>query len=405
MDTSVSKTDVNLWVAFADEAKAHSLYAAYAQTAMNEGHPKVAEAFMEAAGSEAVHAMAHLGALGAVKSTVENLRHVIEEEARESETNYPRYIAEAQREGRGDAVASFQLALDRERYHVTLFQDMLMLLERAPVAAVADGPRSHPAPPAAAPARERGSQGPAKLHGPAEIRTERERIASRSRIREVVFGAQDGVLTTVSVVSAFFGATHRNSDILLAGLASGFAGMIAMSAGSYLSSKAEAEVESSEIAREAREISENPAEELAELVEIYRQQGMTLQRARDVALDVSKDRHKMLRVMAREELGLDIEPQGSPTKNAGVMALSFLSGAVFPIVPYTFMHGLAAFWTSIFLAAAVLFGVGVVKARVADTNPWRSGAETFVIGTAAGLLGYLLGTLIPNHFGITFTAG
>jgi vacuolar iron transporter family protein len=405
MDTSVSQTDVNLWVAFADEAKAHSLYAAYAQAAMNEGHPKVAEAFMEAAGSEAVHAMAHLGALAAVKSTVENLRRVIEEEAKESETNYPRYIAEAQREGRADAVASFQLALDRERYHVTLFQDVLRVLERGPAGRGADGPRLQPAPAGVAPARERGPDGPAKLHGPAEIKTERERIASRSRIREVVFGAQDGVLTTVSVVSAFFGATHRNSDILLAGLASGFAGMIAMSAGSYLSSKAEAEVESSEIAREAREISENPAEELAELVEIYRQQGMTLQRARDVALDVSKDRHKMLRVMAREELGLDIEPQGSPTKNAGVMALSFLSGAVFPIVPYAFMHGLAAFWTSILSAAAVLFGVGVVKARVADTNPWRSGAETFIIGTAAGLLGYLLGTLIPNHFGITFTGG
>jgi vacuolar iron transporter family protein len=404
MDTSVSKTDVNLWIAFADEAKAHSLYAAYAQAAMIEGYPKVAEAFMEAAGSEAVHAMAHLGALDAVKSTAENLRHVIEEEAKESETNYPRYIAEAEREERADAVAAFQLALDRERYHVTLFQDVLRVLERAPAVPGAERPRPLASPAAVARSREPGPQKP-KLHGPAEIKTERERIAGRSRIREVVFGAQDGVLTTVSVVSAFFGATHRNSDILLAGLASGFAGMIAMSAGSYLSSKAEAEVESSEIAREAREISENPAEELAELVEIYRQQGMTLQRARDVALDVSKDRQKMLRVMAREELGVDIEPQGSPTKNAGVMALSFLSGAIFPIVPYAFMAGLTAFWTSILLAAAVLFGVGVIKARVADTNPWRSGAETFVIGTAAGLLGYLLGTLIPNHFGITFTGG
>jgi VIT1/CCC1 family predicted Fe2+/Mn2+ transporter/rubrerythrin len=403
MDTSVSKTDVNLWIAFADEAKAQSLYAAYAQAAMNEGHPKVAEAFMEAAGSEAVHAMAHLGALGAVKSTAENLRHVIEEEAKESETNYPRYIAEAQREGRADAIAAFQLALDRERHHVTLFQDVLRMLEQAPAVPAPDGRRAHVVSVAPAQPRERSPHVQGKLHGPAEIKTERERIASRSRIREVVFGAQDGVLTTVSVVSAFFGATHRNSDILLAGLASGFAGMIAMSAGSFLSSKAEAEVESSEIAREAREINENPAEELAELVEIYRQQGMTPQRARDVALDVSKDRHKMLRVMAREELGLDIEPQGSPTKNAGVMALSFLSGAVFPIVPYTFMSGLAAFWTSIFLAAAVLFGVGVVKARVADTNRWLSGAETFAIGTAAGLLGYLLGTLIPNHFGINFT--
>ncbi|HEV2038294.1 MAG TPA: VIT1/CCC1 transporter family protein, partial [Candidatus Eremiobacteraceae bacterium] len=197
--------------------------------------------------------------------------------------------------------------------------------------------------------------------------------------------------------------THRNSEILLAGLASGFAGMIAMSAGRYMSTKAEAEVGQSEIEREAREIEEHPAEELAELIEIYRQQGMSMQLARETAAEVVKDPRRLLRVMAREELGLDVEPQDSPIKNAGVMALSFLGGAIFPILPYAVLHGLVAFWTSILLAGAVLFGVGVVKARVADTNPWRSGLEIFAIGAAAGLLAYVLGTLIPSHFGVTFT--
>ncbi|MDQ6767015.1 MAG: VIT1/CCC1 transporter family protein [Candidatus Eremiobacteraeota bacterium] len=402
MDASISRTDVNLWVAFADEAKAQRLYAAYAQAALDEGYPAIAETFMEAAGSEAVHAMALLRALGAVKSTAENLRRVISEEANESENNYPRYIREAEVEGRSDAIAAFQLALNRERHHVTVFQNALDSIERAGAAAAPNGP-------AVAPRAGVGQQPPRvqagfeKLHGPAESKSERERIASRSRIREVVFGAQDGVLTTVGVVSAFFGATHRNSEILLAGLASGFAGMIAMSAGSYMSTKAEAEVGQSEIEREAREIEEHPAEELAELIEIYRQQGLSMQRARETAAEVVKDPRRLLRVMAREELGLDVEPQDSPIKNAGVMALSFLGGAIFPILPYTVLHGLIAFWTSILLAGAVLFGVGVVKARVADTNPWRSGLEIFAIGAAAGLLAYVLGTLIPSHFGVTFT--
>ena len=402
MDASVSRTEVNLWVAFADEAKAQRLYAAFAQAAMDEGYPAVAEAFMEAAGAEAIHAMAHLKALGAVRGTADNLRKVIDDEARESQNNYPRYIAEAQREGRADAIAAFQLALDRERHHVTLFQGLLDSLGAKQPSSPANGP------PATARAAAEQPVAPAavasdKTYGPAEIKTERTRIASRSRIREVVFGAQDGVLTTVSVVSAFFGATHRPSEILLAGLASGFAGMIAMSAGSFLSTKAESEVERSEIEREALEITEQPAEELAELVEIYRQQGMSPQLASESAMKVVKDPKQLRRVMAREELGLDVEPQSSPLKNAGVMALSFLSGAIFPIVPYAFVQGVAAFWTSIFLAAAVLFAVGVIKARVADTNQWRSGMETFAIGTAAGLLGYVLGTLIPSHFGVTFT--
>lgn len=403
MEARVTKTDVNLWIAFSDEAKANRLYSAYAWAALNEGYPQAAQAFMEAAGSEAIHALTMLAPLGAIKTTADNLRHVILEEAKESESNYPRYIEEAQAEGRPDAVAVFQLALDRERYHITLFQDILGGLTKVKASPATDGQSRAVGAQASRPAQPRPLPQQGKLHGPPELRTERERIASRSRIREVVFGAQDGVLTTVSVVSAFYGATHSKSDILLAGLASGFAGMVAMSAGSYLSSKAEAEVGHAEIASEAREIAERPAEELAELVEIYRQQGMPLAQARAAAHEVAKDPKKLLRVMAREELGLDIEPKENPLKNAGVMALSFLSGAIFPILPYTLLQGRLAFWSSIFLAAAVLFGVGVVKARVADTNQWKSGMETFVIGTVAGLLGYVFGTLIPRYFGITFT--
>ncbi|HEY4863371.1 MAG TPA: ferritin family protein, partial [Xanthobacteraceae bacterium] len=122
MPSQVSKTDLNLWLAFVDEAKTHRLYAAYAIQAMGEGHLEAAEAFMEAAGAEIVHAMTHLKTLGAVKSTAENLRSVVQEEAVESEQTYPRYIAEARAEGRADAVRSFELALARERQHIALFQ-------------------------------------------------------------------------------------------------------------------------------------------------------------------------------------------------------------------------------------------------------------------------------------------
>jgi VIT1/CCC1 family predicted Fe2+/Mn2+ transporter len=68
-------------------------------------------------------------------------------------------------------------------------------------------------------------------------------------------------------------------------------------------------------------------------------------------------------------------------------------------------HGVPAFISSIGFAAAVLFGVGVIKARVADTHPWRSGMETFVIGALAGGLGYVLGVLIPKAFGVNFVGG
>lgn len=414
MQSHVSKTDVNLWLAFTDEAKTHRLYAAYAIAAMNEGHLEAAEAFMEAAGAEIVHAMTHLRTLGAVKSTAENLRRVVEEEALESEQTYPRYIAEAHAEGREDAVRSFELALARERQHIRLFQGALDALEESAAAAHekwgADAleksgavARSFLSADETAPdgqLRRTAAVGVGKMSGPAEIREERGRIASRTRIRELVFGAQDGVLTTVGVVSSIFGAHADKTIILLAGIASGFAGMVAMTAGSYLSSKAAVDVQRSEIEREMSEIRDHPAEELAELVEIYRLQGMPPEQARDAALNVAKDPARMLEVMARNELGLDVESSGDPSKDAGVMALSFITGAVVPILPYVFLTGVVALVVSISLASLALFGIGVIKAKVASTNRFRSGAETFTIGAAAGILGYLFGTLIPSKLGL-----
>jgi len=412
MRTGVSKTEINLWTAFMDEAKTHRLYSAYALQAMSEGRPEVAEAFMEAAGDEIVHALMHLRALGAVKSTVENLRQVVEHEAVETQQTYPRYIEEARAEGRADAVEGFTLAMERERAHVKLFEDALRNLEstslRADGARV-DGTQSLLAPPMssapATPGAARTAIGVEKVPGPGELGEERARIASRTRIREFVFGAQDGLLTTVSVVSAFFGAKEPNTTILLAGFATGVAGMVAMTAGQFLSSKAGAEVQAAAIAREMREIREHPAEELAELIEIYRLQGMPREQAREAALTVSRDPKKMLEVMARQELGIEIEPAGSPLKDAAVMAPSFMLGAIVPIIPYVFANHQPAFVASILLACLALFGIGVVKARVTGQNAWLSGLEQFVIGAGAGIIGYVVGTLVPSLLGVKFVGG
>ncbi len=412
MRADVSKTELNLWTAFMDEAKTHRLYSAYALKAMSEGYPQVAEAFMQAAGDEIVHALLHLRALGAVKSTVENLRQVVQHEAAETETTYPRYIADARAEGRADALEGFEVAMARERAHVKLFEDALRLVEgqidgriNSTATSSEDGRVNSTATAADWAPFGRVARGVEKMSGPAEVTEERARVASRTRIREFVFGAQDGLLTTVSVVSAFFGAHEPNTTILLAGVATGVAGMVAMTAGQYLSSKAESEVHRSEIDREMREILENPAEELAELAEIYRLQGMAPEQARDAALAVAKDPQKALEVMARSELGLDTESAGSPLKDAAVMAPSFMLGAIAPIVPYVFTNGNLALWLSILLACIALFGIGIVKARVTGGNPWRSGLEQFLIGAGAGVIGYIVGTLLPSLFGVKFVGG
>ena len=126
----MDRTQRNLWSAFLGEAKANRLYVAYALKALDEGHPEVAQAFMEAAGAETIHALSHLKAMAEVKSSLENLKAVTEGEAYEFETMYPRMIADALNDARQDAADSFRQALQGEKHHLAIFLQALADLER-----------------------------------------------------------------------------------------------------------------------------------------------------------------------------------------------------------------------------------------------------------------------------------
>ncbi|MBI2885686.1 MAG: VIT1/CCC1 transporter family protein [Chloroflexi bacterium] len=398
----VSKTDLNLWSAFIGEAKANRLYVAYAMKAMEEGLPEVAQIFMEVSGAETIHAVSHLRAAGEVRSTVENLVAVIRDEAMETDTMYPRMAQEADAEGRPEAAASFRLAGEREGHHLEAFQQALQgLLERRPdlrpLAARAA------LPPTAMPPAERGAPVAAPELGERavqEVLGEKQRISTLQRLREVMFGAQDGLVSTVAVVSSVALATGDNGVVFIAGATSGLAGMVSMAAGSYLGSRAEQEVQLSELEIEAREIAEHPAEELAELVEIYQREGMGRDEAIGLAERVASDRQLMLKTMAEKELGVTPEPLLSPWKDSLTMGLSFISGAVFPMLPYGFLPARAAVVPAIVLTLFVLFLVGVGKGMVLHRPSLRSGLEVVAVGTASAALGYVIGSMLPSLLGI-----
>src|SRR5687767_14977129 len=109
---STSRTNRNLWIAFMEEAKAKSVYEAYAMRAMEEGRPQVAEVFFEVGGAETAHALRMLYVLGEVGTSYDNLQRVIEEELREASHMYPRMIRQAELDGRQDAAAAFRLAFE-----------------------------------------------------------------------------------------------------------------------------------------------------------------------------------------------------------------------------------------------------------------------------------------------------
>ncbi|HLF03619.1 MAG TPA: VIT1/CCC1 transporter family protein [Dehalococcoidia bacterium] len=393
--SALTQTEKNLWNAIVGEAMAYLKYNAFAHQALAEGHPEVAQVFQEVAGAETIHGLNHLRVAGAIASSLENLRAVVEGESKEFSTMYPRMIQQAQADGRPDAAASFSLAMEREQHHLAVFTRALELLKAKQAGQPAQGVAS---PAAAAPAAGRLTPPDLETYVTAagELDKERWRVASLGRLREVVFGAQDGLLSTVALVTSVAVAVDDNSTVLVAGLAAALAGMISMATGAYLGSRAEQDVQRAEIAREARELEESPAEELAELVVIFQREGRSYEEARHLADEISQDKELWLRTLVEKELGISAAETTNPFKDAGAMGLSFILAALVPIAPYFFTTGGMAIAISVPAALLGLFIMGMAKGRLVRRSPLLQGLEILAIGSISAGLGFLLGEVIPR---------
>lgn len=121
----MSKTDENLKIAFSDESQTNIEYLAYAHRALEDGYTEIAQIFREAAGAEVVHALSHLKAMDVVRTTRENLKEAAEGENLEIMSMYPKFIKEAEKEGRHEAAESFRIAFEREKHHRDMFRKAL----------------------------------------------------------------------------------------------------------------------------------------------------------------------------------------------------------------------------------------------------------------------------------------
>ncbi|MQG10941.1 MAG: hypothetical protein FI716_05500 [SAR202 cluster bacterium] len=401
---SMSKTDRNLWSAIVAEALAYLKYNAYAHRALEEGHPEVAQVFQEVAGAETIHGMNHLRVSGALDTTPVNLRTVTQGESKEYSTMYPKMIQDALDEGRQDAADSFALAMDRERHHLEVFTNALNLLDAKTAAIEAAGQPVVAAttfapvtPPGGALEVETDGMTMADYVSAAtEIDRERWRVARLGRLREVVFGAQDGLLSTVALVTGVAVAVENQTTVLVAGLAAALPGMLSMATGAFLGSRAERDVQRAEIAREAQELEDNPAEELAELVVLYQREGKTYQEARHLADEISEDKELWLRTLVEKELGISPDETSSPLKDALTMGIAFILAAVVPILPHFFLEGGPAIAVSIAAALTGLFILGVGKGRLVQRSPFFQGLEILTIGAISAGIGFGLGDLIPR---------
>jgi len=230
---------------------------------------------------------------------------------------------------------------------------------------------------------------------------ERRKASLLGEIREAIFGAQDGLVSTLAVVSTVAGATAERHVVLIAGIASGLAGIFSMAAGEYIGSKSQREIFEAQIVDERLEVHERPGEAQAEIAYMLEEDGLPHDSAVHVASVMAEHPEVMLKTMVEKELGLVVAPEeGSPMQGALVMGGAFGLGAIVPILPHLFVIGTTAVVTSVAMTLAVLFGIGVVKSRWTHRTWLASGAEILVIGAIAGVIGYFFGSILPGILGV-----
>lgn len=212
-------------------------------------------------------------------------------------------------------------------------------------------------------------------------------------IREVIYGATDGVVTSLGFVIGVFGALHENRLVLITGIAGATAGALSMGFSAYISSKSQSEFFLAEIERERREIQEMPEKEREEVRKIYRAKGFEGQELEMVVNRITSNNSVWLRCMMEEELGLIVDTFDVPWVVGGITAASYLVSAFLPIIPYVFLPPDVAFPWSIVSSIAVLFGLGVGKTTLTRTPVLQSGLELTAIGLVSALVGFCIGGL------------
>jgi VIT1/CCC1 family predicted Fe2+/Mn2+ transporter len=229
---------------------------------------------------------------------------------------------------------------------------------------------------------------------------ERRRASLLGEIREAIFGAQDGLVSTLAVVSTVAGASADKYPVLIAGIASGLAGVFSMAAGEFMSSKSQREIFEAQIVGEREEVAERPGEALAEMAYMLEEDGLPRGEASSVAGVIAQHPEVLLKTMVEKELGLAGEhAEGTPLQGALIMGGAFGLGAVVPVLPYLLLPREVAVWGALLATGAVLFGIGVLKSRWTQRNWLRSGLEILLLGAFAGIAGFFFGNLLPGLLG------
>ncbi len=211
-------------------------------------------------------------------------------------------------------------------------------------------------------------------------------------LRDVVFGLNDGLVTTLVFILAVSSVMHPQLVVIAFGEM--FAGGISMALGAFLSARTEQAVLSQRIATEGVEIAQEPDEERAELRQIYYEKGFRGNLLDALIRYLTADRARWLNAMVRDELGVVTTGLERPPWLQGLLVGgSFMTGAFVPIVPFLTAVPLPQLWAYALTVLTALL-LGVLKARFTQQGPLHSGLEFLGITTAGAIAGVTIGALL-----------
>lgn len=223
----------------------------------------------------------------------------------------------------------------------------------------------------------------------------RHRSAGGNALRAAVLGANDGLVSNLSLVMGVAGAELAGQTVLITGLAGLLAGAISMALGEWLSVQSSRELYEKQIRTEAEEIEAAPEEEVEELALIYQARGLEEQAARQLAEQIMQNQASALETLAREELGIDPSELGGSAWEAAITSfVLFALGAIIPVVAFFFFDGMPAILLSIALSIVGLFVIGAAITLFTGRSVWFSGTRQVLFGLAAAAITFTIGRLI-----------
>jgi vacuolar iron transporter family protein len=223
----------------------------------------------------------------------------------------------------------------------------------------------------------------------------RHKTVGGNALRAAVLGANDGLVSNLSLVMGVAGATSGQDAIVLAGSAGLLAGALSMALGEWISVKSSQELYERQMALEMEEIIANPEGESQEITLIYMAKGIPEEQAREMAKSAMAQPETAQQLLIKEELGINPEDLKSSAKEAAITSfVLFTIGAIIPLLPFFWRGGYPAILASAGLSTLGLFAIGSAITLFTGKSIWFSGLRQVLFGLLAAAITFGIGKLI-----------